>query len=93
MHAKTDPSNMTFHVRCKWCSRKQQREVFHIWTWEQVIRANRAGRDVVWPLDGTDLDQAIENVNTALNGLGANLECHDGIGSLEHPRCDGEGDD
>lgn len=49
LHGKVDPEDVSFHVKCGWCSRKRGTAVFHRWTLAQIENARARGLTVIWP--------------------------------------------
>lgn len=49
LHAKVEPAPLAYEVKCRSCTRKFNRPVFHRWTAEQIADASARGITVVWP--------------------------------------------
>lgn len=51
LHLRFDLRRLSIHVKCHKCTRKRGGEVFHAWTWPELLDAEISGKDVVWPCE------------------------------------------
>lgn len=61
LHARIDPDEVEYHVRCQRCTKKTGVETSHRWTWQQVMDAQYKGHDVVWPCDDPEPEMTVSD--------------------------------